>query len=368
MFSVAFWLHQRLQHYLLFFLEIINFVIIFTAFFGQGSSTTAKKMNTDKPLVATYKTQRPPWIGYWSSREYKGRPDWWTEAGLRDEFVRSGKFRPVGYRIREEDPEYYDPKVPDGTSLSGPLGLDSKRHSNITIKADQPGTLDEFQTKIWKGSHQYKAIAEKFDLSKEHPGFDVNPTLNDLVLTPKTQLGRFLLTDRWLHFWPRFFDKPLNEDPHIKGLACAKYSAMFMLPITMFEIRANNFAPPMEFTPQRFLRRYLQLMPIPTLLAFTWGFAISAASIVRNKDDIKNHVFSSAAVATVIASMKDNIPLGFSIGLLSLILGSFWQYSRVQDLGMQGRVLHPATAGFWGGPLIWKGFQWGDAEVPKTRF
>lgn len=34
---------------------------------------------------------------------------------------------------------------------------------------------------VYEQSHQYKAIAEKFGLSKEHPGFDVNPTLNDLL-------------------------------------------------------------------------------------------------------------------------------------------------------------------------------------------
>lgn len=42
----------------------------------------------------------------------------------------------------------WDPKVPDGTSLAGPFGLDSKKYPNLTSKADQPGPLPEFQEKV----------------------------------------------------------------------------------------------------------------------------------------------------------------------------------------------------------------------------
>ncbi|VDL77312.1 unnamed protein product [Nippostrongylus brasiliensis] len=321
------------------------------------------------PLVATYKTQRPPWIGLWSSREYKGRPDWWKEAGVQDDVVRSGKLRMIRHRYKEEDPVWYDPKVPDGTSNAGPLGLDSKRHPNITIKSDQPGKLEDFQDKVYRSSHQYKAIAEKFDLSKEHPGLAVNPALTELRLTPKHLLGRTgVVTNRWYHFGPRFFDKPLNEAAHEKGLALAKYTAMLMIPYTMFEIKAMYSVPMEQFRPRNFVKRYFQLMPKPTAVAFTWGFALSAASTFRNKDDVKNHLFASAAVGAVIASMKDNIPLGITYALVSLVLGTFWQYNRVSEGGIHGLVSHPASAGLWGGPLIWKSLQWGDAEVPQTRF
>ncbi|VDK61050.1 unnamed protein product [Cylicostephanus goldi] len=157
----------------------------------------------------------------------KGRPDWWKEAGVQDEVVRSGRLRMLRHRYKEEDPVFFDPKVPDGTSVTGPLGLDSKYHHDITIKADQPGPLKEFQDKVWKGSHQYKAIAEKFDISKEHPGFDVNPSLNDLLNIPKWHLGRnAFVPNSWYHYGPRFFDKPLNEATIEKGLACAKYAAL----------------------------------------------------------------------------------------------------------------------------------------------
>ncbi|KAK6011229.1 hypothetical protein OSTOST_23697, partial [Ostertagia ostertagi] len=254
------------------------------------------------PLVATYKTQRPPWIGLWSSREYKGRPDWWKEAGVRDDVVRSGKLRLVRHRYKEEDPVFFDPKVPDGTSNSGPIGLDSMYHNNITIKADQPGSLEDFQTKMWKSSHQYKNIVEKFDISKEHPGFDVNPALSELLnskridsfsaslhynsklAVPKWELGRGgFFTNHWYHFGPRFFEKPLNEAAHEKGLAMAKYTAMLMLPYTMCEIKSTGSVPAEKFRPRTFFKRYFQLMPKPAILAFTWGVSLSAAATYRNK-------------------------------------------------------------------------------------
>lgn len=321
------------------------------------------------PLVATYKNQRPPWIGLWSSREYKGRPDWWKEAGVTDSFARSGRFRMIRHRYKEEDPEWFDPKVPDGTSLSGPLGLDSRYHPNITIKGDQPGDLEEFQTKLWKGSHQYKAIAEKFDISKEHPGFDVNPSLSSLLNTEKSVLGRIgIIPNKWYHLGPRFFDKPLNEAAHEKGFAMAKYTAMLMLPYTMLEIRATNSVPMESFRPRTFMKRYLQLMPTPTVVAFSWGFALSAAATYRNKDDVKNHLFASAALGATVASIKDNVPLGITLAVISVVLGTFWQYSRVSELGTHGRVAPCGSAGMWGGPLIWKTFQMGDVKVPDTRF
>ncbi|KAK6048362.1 hypothetical protein COOONC_14133, partial [Cooperia oncophora] len=174
--------------------------------------------------------------------------------------------------------------VPDGTSISGPIGLDSLRHPNITIKGDQPGKLEDFQDMIWKSSHQYKNIAEKFDISKEHPGFDVNPSLSELTNIRKWHLGRTgIVTNRWYHWGPRFFDKPLNEAAHEKGLAAAKYTAMLMLPYTMCEIRSTSSVAAADFTPRNFLKRYFQLAPTPTILAFAWGFSLSAAATFRNK-------------------------------------------------------------------------------------
>ncbi|CAB3404230.1 unnamed protein product [Caenorhabditis bovis] len=323
----------------------------------------------EEPLIATYKTQRPPWIGLWSSREYKGRPDWWKENGESDSIVRSGKLRLYRTRYREEDPDWFDPKVPDGTSLAGPLGLDSKKTKNITKKGDQPGNLDDFQKKVYEGSHQFKSIAEKFNLSKEHPGFDVNPTLNDLMNIPKSQLGRnAIIPNSWYDFGPRFFDSPLNQGAFWKGLACAKYAAILAAPYTILEIRAINTVKVPDFSPRNVFKRYCKIAPFPIAVAFAWGFSLSAASTIRNKDDVYNHYFASAAVGATIATMKSNIALGTSAAIFTAILGVFWQYQRHSETGLQGMVAQPTSSGIWGGPLLWQTFNVGDAKVPDVRY
>uniref|UniRef100_A0A0M3HPH0 NADH dehydrogenase [ubiquinone] 1 alpha subcomplex subunit 11 n=1 Tax=Ascaris lumbricoides TaxID=6252 RepID=A0A0M3HPH0_ASCLU len=324
---------------------------------------------SDEPLVATYRTNRPPWIGLWSNREYKGRKEWWGELGLKDEVVQNGKLRMLRARYREEDPDWWDPKVPDGTSLAGPFGLDSKKYPNLTSKADQPGPLPEFQEKVYKTSHQYKAIAEKYDLSKEHPGLGISPTLTEFIYTPKNKLGRnALFPNSWYHFGPRFFDKPLNEGTFEKGLACAKYAAILLGPYTMLEIRAMNSVTVKDFTPRAFMKRYFQLAPIPLAVAFTWGVALSTAATIRHKDDVYNHFYSSAAVGTVLAAMKHNFAIGLTAAVVTLVLGNFWQYARVSETGLQTMVAHQQSAGIWGGPLAWKWFQKGDIEVPTTKY
>ncbi|VDK57364.1 unnamed protein product [Cylicostephanus goldi] len=54
-------------------------------------------------------------------------------------------------------------------------------------------------------------------------------------------------------------------------------------------------------------------MPKPAMVAFTWGFALSTAAAIRKKvillslltvDDVKNHLYASAAVGAVISAMS----------------------------------------------------------------
>ncbi|KAK0396017.1 hypothetical protein QR680_001530 [Steinernema hermaphroditum] len=292
----------------------------------------------DESLKPTYKTQRPIWVGLWSGREYKGRKEFWTEPGMKDELVQDSKLRLLRSRFREEDPDWIDPKVPDGTSLAGPLGLDSKKYKNITIKGDQAGSLEEFQDNVYRNSHHYKDIISKFNISKEHPGLRVSPVLNDLMQTPKDMIGRTFGFTSWYHLGPRFFDKPLNEGTFEKGLACAKYAGLLMIPYTAFEIRAYNTVSVDDFRPRTFFKRYLQVARIPVTVAFAWGSTLSFAANLRHKDDFYNHYFASAAVGTVVATMKDNIALGVTTAFVSTILGLVWQYSRISDTGLQNML------------------------------
>jgi hypothetical protein len=80
-----------------------------------------------------------------------------------------------------------------------------------------------------KSSKQYKQIAEKYNLSPEHPGLDVSPALTQLQHSPfrKLGVGTFLPGSYSHQYGPRFWDKPLNEGCLGKGLALAKYGAIW---------------------------------------------------------------------------------------------------------------------------------------------
>ncbi|TMS35754.1 hypothetical protein L596_003081 [Steinernema carpocapsae] len=322
----------------------------------------------EEPLTATYNNQRPLWVGLWTGREHKGRKDFWTEAGMKDEKGQNNLYRYQKPRFHEEDPDWIDPKVADGTSMAGPFGLDSKKFKNLTIKGDQPGSLEEFQDKVYRNSHHYKDIIEKYSISEEHPGLAVSPILNDLRNQEVRFLGRSFSLSSFYHLGPRFFNKPMNEGTFEKGLACAKYAGIFMIPYTMFEIRAYNTVKVDDFRPGTFLKRYCQVAWRPMTVAFVWGSSLSFSANLRHKDDIYNHFFSSAALGTVVATMKDNIPLGVTAAVVSTVVGAFWHYMRISPSGIQGMVPHQAIGGHWTGPLSHKFLQQGDVEVPTTRY
>lgn len=81
-----------------------------------------------------------------------------------------------------------------------------------------------------KESLQYKQIAEKYNLSPEHPGLAVNPTMDSMRLTNFTNLGiGSIFPTSWQKYGPRFFDKPLNEGCVEKALCAAKYVGIFSM-------------------------------------------------------------------------------------------------------------------------------------------
>uniref|UniRef100_A0A914Z7N3 NADH-ubiquinone oxidoreductase subunit B14.7 n=1 Tax=Panagrolaimus superbus TaxID=310955 RepID=A0A914Z7N3_9BILA len=320
----------------------------------------------DGPLRPTYNHQRPPWIGLHSDRKYTKQPEWWAEPGLKDPILRRGGFYGNKPSFREDDPRYYDAPVPDGTSLSGAMGVDARYNSNLAIKGDQPGNLWEWQQKVMKGSLQYKKIVEKYDISPEHPGIAVNPNMSDMWLSPVRNIGIGTLTSTsWQKYGPRFFDKPLNEGCVEKALCAAKYVAIFMAPFTMAEIRAKQSIPVKEFTARKFLARYLKLSPFPIAVASTWAVSICTAATIRNKDDVRNHLYAGPITGAFVASIKNNIPVGIIVAFFATTLGVVWQYQRLSEHGLQGKILPQQVSGWHGGPLHWKYLMQGDVEVPK---
>uniref|UniRef100_A0A0N4ZIG2 NADH-ubiquinone oxidoreductase subunit B14.7 n=1 Tax=Parastrongyloides trichosuri TaxID=131310 RepID=A0A0N4ZIG2_PARTI len=326
-------------------------------------------MHDEEVLKPTYRIQRPPWVGLWTGTEYKGRPEWWTELNFVDDGSKKGTFKIRRPKFNEENNEWFDPKVEDGTSLAGPMGLDSKNIKNITIKGDTPGDLKSFQDNIYKNSIQYKNIAEKFDISKEHPGIPINPTLGSYFKFDKDMLGRipYMLTS-WHHKGPRFFNKPLNEGTFEKGLCGVKYALIFSAPYTMAKIRAFGTVKYDSLTFKNFMKEYIKVIPVPVALAFTWGSALSASAAIRNKDDCQNHVFASIAVGSVLGTIRGNFNSGLTMALVSMVIGTFWQYQRWSKEGLQGMSIHTTISGYQAGPMLWKWLQTGDHEVPTEKY
>ncbi|KAI6178840.1 hypothetical protein M3Y98_00545200 [Aphelenchoides besseyi] len=268
-------------------------------------------------------------------------------------------------------------KIPNGTmkkfrmELRCPsaFGKDTRYYGNTTMKGDQPGDLFEFKKKVMQSSVQYKQIAEKYDLSPEHPGIDVSPTLSTLQYTPWRNLGVGLIfPSASIHQWgPRFFNKPMNEGCIEKGLALAKYAAMFNFLTTYAEYQSE---PSKDIKQIRFgdlTRRYFRNLPYPATVAFGYGVSICTFATVRNKDDIYNPIYAAACSGVLISKLR-NVTTGVAFGLLFLVLGCTWHYQRLTCFGVQGPVQNPMLSGYWAGPQLYKMLDFGHAEVPKDVY
>ena len=330
----------------------------------------------DEPVKPTYNAGPPPWVNRmgFGRKKYEGRPDWWTECGMVDVITRDKKMIGFGARFLEEDQRYMDEKVPDGTSISGPFGLDSRYHPDLTKKFDQPVNLEEFRKKVMEGSAQYKNIAENFQLSKEHPGLNVSPVMDNVNHLSYKQLGKnFIYPNSWHHFGPRFWDKPINEDCFIKGLSAIKYIAIFGLPLTIIHLKAK---PPADTHVEMLkiwgykvaFKRYLSLLPIPMATSFAYTIALCTSANIRRKDDLANYWVASGVFGLTLASIKDNVTIGVTATIVTLLLGGLFHYIRVDKHGLQGRIHHQMTHSPHTGPFTWKFLSWGDMEVPKKNF
>uniref|UniRef100_A0A183BY07 Cytochrome C oxidase Cbb3 n=1 Tax=Globodera pallida TaxID=36090 RepID=A0A183BY07_GLOPA len=84
------------------------------------------------PLAPQVPIDRPPWVPCW--KEYNGRAEWWAALGYKHPDIRRGVTNGISPSFEEGDIRWMDPKVPDGTSLTGPQGNDSQYHTPNTMK------------------------------------------------------------------------------------------------------------------------------------------------------------------------------------------------------------------------------------------
>jgi len=323
-----------------------------------------------KPLKPIYKLQRPPWVGFFSDTDYKGRPNWWAELGYTNMTTPRLQHRVQLYGIREDDPEWWDPPVADGTSMAGFKGMDTRYYGNTDFKGDTPGNLFDYKDMLMKSSAQYKQIAEKYNLSPEHPGIDVSPSMNRLEYTPWRNLGvGGFFSQSGAQWGPRFFDKPLNEDCLGKGLALAKYALFFSAIDAFADYRIAYSKELKGFKYGEYAGHFLRKFPFPTALGFGYGVCICTSATIRNRDDIYNPLYAAAFTGILTTTIKDNVALGVTVTLSLMLIGTVWHYARVSRAGFTGPQYNPMSASpFWTGPHFYKMIDFGQTEIPKETF
>jgi hypothetical protein len=95
-------------------------------------------------------------------------------------------------------------------------------------------TENAVDVQVYRSSQQYRDIAAKFDLSPEHPGLAVHPTMANTFWSRANQMGASAVPPMpGYRRGPRFFEKPMNEGCLEKGLACVKYTAYVCKPCSL---------------------------------------------------------------------------------------------------------------------------------------
>uniref|UniRef100_A0A915NEY2 Uncharacterized protein n=1 Tax=Meloidogyne javanica TaxID=6303 RepID=A0A915NEY2_MELJA len=324
----------------------------------------------EPPLSPTIRIQRPYWVPCY--KEYNGRPEWWAELGYKDEMLRRGMSRGIRYDYRERDNYWYDPKVPDGTSVVGPFGLDTQYHRNLIKKGDQPMTFDEHQKKITESSGQYKNILNNFDISPEHPGFALSPLLDKYKEEYRTlgthfKLHNFMQT----HRGPRFWDKPMNEGCIEKGLALVKYIAVATYAVA-FMNRGKTDLKVLVNWKGIFKDWAFRFFPIPAALGMTFGVTACTSAKIRHIDDTWNWTIASVVVGALHATMRDfKLQRAVATTVPLIALSSYYQHVRTIQWGTQGMPFSRMYSGHFSpytGPLGWKTFHVTPVDLTRLNY
>jgi len=217
-------------------------------------------------------------------------------------------------------------------------------------------------------SAQYKQIAEKWDLSKEHPGVHVNPRLESMEYFTKYSLGKGDLPNLY-HFGPRFFDKPMNEGCIEKGICLCKYATVYGVIRTISELKGLGLLKREQYSIRNFIKFLVPKLPVPNAMAFTFGVSACTASHFRHVDDGWNWTLASAATSIAHYSIRNNGPFAGSIFVIGSLAGGVIQYFRVTRLGLSYHVVHQEVGGYhMSGPHSWKFLDFGSAKVPTTKY
>uniref|UniRef100_A0A915E0K9 Transmembrane protein n=1 Tax=Ditylenchus dipsaci TaxID=166011 RepID=A0A915E0K9_9BILA len=287
---------------------------------------------------------------------------WWKELGQSVPAYRKNQRSHAG-EVRENDIDWYDPPVKDGESLANVHGLDTK----LTQMAQRRSTSRAiFMTS--RRSVQYKQIAEKHEISEEHPGIAVSPSLKTLQHLEPHTLGRLDRSTTISTTLDRDSGTNQSEKVARKRTLLGQIHSDRIYWLDRRAITSlSEFPYHRTYNSRQVMRRYLSNLPLPCALAFTYGSGLCASAQIRHVDDWWNFVAASALSGSLLSAVRGNVVPGVVFGLVTSSFAYFYQHIRSSNAGF-GRSTPQETGGppIATGPFAWKYYYQGSrAEIPE---
>ncbi|KFD53728.1 hypothetical protein M514_05433 [Trichuris suis] len=283
-----------------------------------------------------------------------------TEFGYEDPVEKLGRWRPIYPQIRERDPLWIDRPIKD--SKLAAEGVDTTYSYELYFR-ERPGLPDdEWRKKLYFNSPNIKRIYDNWNISKEHPGFNVQPYLygpeapissfsHSMVFPARisTYLSKYLPFMTW-----SYYDGPFGENCLKKTVAPLR--TMTYLSSIMWMFHVCYYRPADSFMSA--LRRYPGFCTVPILSAGVWGGLSCVACQYRKKDDWKNMAIGGVGVGLV-NTMKYSAMRSIVTGAVIAGLSSMWRYCLDFETGFISRGM-PRKQLYFHDPLSW---QWMSLET-----
>jgi len=292
---------------------------------------------------------------------------WWQEMALGD-FPKEqmGIWRLLGYYlIKEQNPDWFDPPVEKGTSMANAFGVDDVYHRDMSQKQDVAMPLSEYQEKLMKTSKQWQQIAMKWELSPEHPGLWVAPSLDNIEPTRPSVLGQAYRSIPWPNFGPRFFDRPLNEGCLEKGLAALKYGMLAGWFGATMEVQNGTVTlwPKHEmFRAGAYLKYCLKFSRNIMVISFLWGSSLCMVADLRKRDDRYNHDAVALICGVTYYALTKNLHRAWPLTFALYAGGNVWHNMRASPGGFWLKTNNNYSGRK---PLLWQYTEMGGNHEKK---
>jgi len=256
------------------------------------------------------------------------------ELGYEDPVLKSGRWRLGYYKVREDDPEFYTPKIKDG--IIAPKGIEHGRNTEV-ISRELPGRIshEEWRDRRYFLDPNVKAIYEKHPIAKQHPGLMFRMAGTENFPELKMYAGQIFPNNGFLKEWPgvlpqswKFFGAPFGEECHVKTAVCAKYGLIIGTGYYAYYAPTMYMAQGWKFL----LKKWFFFNSFTVPAAAAWGAASCLAGSLRQKDDYKNMLFGALGFGSAIGMHKGWF-YGYYWTIASSIAGLWWYYWIAHEKG-----------------------------------